>query len=205
MSQTYYRAGNSKTTTGLRPGAGDKEYFSGDILPTGDRLYNIGDPNLRWNSIYSYDGIISNNLNVGELLQTKNLNVFQNMNVAGTMQIGDITDTVISDFDDAAVITNRSFVTPRIHSTSYIVSPLISTMGFTQVDKFYASRSTDTTSKVDSDAAVKVDGGVAIAKRAWADAFQADTETVTPIVRSVSGTTSFPGNVSVTGKIPKIN
>lgn len=137
---------------------------------------------------------------------------FQNITVADTVTaaegdldylvVGDITDTTITDFDDTAVAANRKIVTPRLQATSYIVSPLISTMGFTQVDKFYASRATDTTSKTDSNAAVKVDGGVAVAKRVWADAFQADTEVRTASLvdtgnATVSGTLSA-GATSVT-------
>ena len=199
MSQQYNRVYNAKTVTGLRPGQGDKEYFNADILPTGDVQFDIGDPNLRWKSIFAYDMVASNNVNIGETLTTKNATVNSNLNVGGKMEIGDIDDTIITDFDDVSIIANRTFVTPRIHSTSYIVSPFISTMGFTQVDKFYASRTTDTTSKIDSEAAVKIDGGVAIGKRAWADAFQADTEIVTPSLRSVSGTTEISGNLEVVG------
>lgn len=199
MSEQYARIYNAKTTTGLRPGKGDKEFFSADLLPTSDIQYDIGNPNLRWKTFYTYNTVTSNNLAVGENLSAKNASISENLTVTGTMAIGDIDDTIITDYNEGAVVANRTFVTPRIHSTSYITSPFISTMGFAQVDKFYASRTTDASSKIDPEAAVKIDGGVAIGKRAWADAFQADTEVVTPLIRSVGGTTSIANNLAVSG------
>jgi hypothetical protein len=239
MSKQYSRVFNAKTVTGLRPGESDKEYVNTDIIPTDNNLYDIGTSILKWRTIYTNDLIASNNINVGEILSTKNAIISENMSVSGalssgnnipltsntydlgtstnrwrniytsnldlstvsTLQVGDINDTPIGDFDEPAVQLNRTFVTPRIHSTSYIASPFISTMGFAQVDKFYASRTTDTTSKIDSDAAVKIDGGVAIAKRAWADAFQADTEIVTPTIKPTATTVNLQGNLGVTGTV----
>lgn len=236
MSKQYSRVFNAKTISGLRPGESDKEYINTDIIPTNDNLFDIGTTSLKWRSVYTYDSVVSNNLNVGENLSTKTANVAESLTVSGTLSsgdnvplannvydlgttsnrwqtiyaqnlnldtgsslsIGDINDTVIQDFDEPAVIANRTFVTPRIHSTSYIVSPFISTMGFTQVDKFYASRTTDTASKIDSNAAVKIDGGIAVAKRVWADAFTADTEVVTAAL-TTSGNSNVGGNLSVTG------
>jgi hypothetical protein len=272
MSKQYTRVFNAKTITGSRPGSGDDLYLTNDLIPSEDNFYNVGSVAFKWRSVFGYDGVFSNNMNVGGTISANSvvvadtltvgggiafdgdvqvgnnltvdgdtvmggtLDVDGNTTVGGTitsqsilpsvdnlydlgsstnrwrtiytsnfnldtgsaLEIGDINDTIIQRFDEPSVIADRTFVTPRLHSTSYIVSPFISTMGFTQVDKFYASRTTDTTSKTDSDAAVKIDGGVAIAKRAWADAFQADTEMRTSSL-TATGNTTVGGTLGVTG------
>jgi hypothetical protein len=72
-------------------------------------------------------------------------------------------------------------------------------MGFTQVDKFYASRVDDTNSRNDSNAAAKFDGSIACAKRVWSNNLLADSGIQSFGTLSVSGNTTLSSTLSVVG------
>lgn len=210
----YSRIYNAKTISGLRPGAGDVSIFSQDVQPAYDITYDFGNPNKRWKSIYVNNTFNSGFLSVGGQLSADSATITNslttgNVNILNGASIGDINDRSIDVFDLAddslltapsgGVVDTRTFVTPRLHSTSWIVSPLISTMGFTQVDKFYASRVDDTISRTDSNAAARFDGSIACAKRVWANNLLADSGIQSFGTLSVSGNTTLSSTLSVIG------
>lgn len=211
---TYSRVYNAKTISGLRPGAGDLAIFSQDVQPAYDITYDFGNPNKRWKSIYVNNTFNSGFLSVGGQLSADSATITNslttgNVNILNGASIGDINDRAIDVFDltddslltapSGGVVDTRTFVTPRLHSTSWIVSPLISTMGFTQVDKFYASRVDDTISRTDSNAAAKFDGSIACAKRVWSNNLLADSGIQSFGTLSVTGITTLSSTLSVVG------
>ena len=113
------------------------------------------------------------------------------------LTLGDLTETI----DDYTVhptlntVTTQSvFSTPSINATQQLTSPFINVMGLATVDKLYSLSVANATSSTDSAAAVKVDGGAAVAKSIYVGQDLNVTGTTT------LGTTNL-GAVTTAGKL----
>ncbi len=184
-----------RTITGLSPGATNPQFFTSDALPAIDNVFDLGALSQRWQSVFAMDATYTFDVNVGGTVNASDIAVQNNLNVGGALEadslrVGDIDDTVIPEWNETYIETNRTIVAPRIQSTSWLTSPWISTMGFTQVDKLYVSRDTDTTSSTDINAALKIDGSIACAKRVWAQAILSNTSITASTINATTSITT---------------
>lgn len=107
----------------------------------------------------------------------------------------DVTfDLGSSEFRWQEVYTNDLIASNNINAANQVNSTTLTS----QTGSFTSGN--NATSKTDTSAAVRVVGGVAIGKRCWADAFQADTEMRTTSL-VVTGSTTTNGNVNITGTL----